>query len=173
MKFCCILLVLITSYMTTNGQESRKISELLFLTGEWSVEVEARLSMQGPWESSKAKSVIRFTLDSALIEEEFTGSREGKPFLAKTFFAVNNMSNNFQRTFIDSPHGVLVDFEGARSSDSLIFDKNFQYANGNVVKLRVVYKILSSEEVVVSSMRMAQNSTTWDVNGRMKYHRLK
>ena len=172
MKLCCTFVILITG-LTAIAQEAGKIKELLFLTGDWSVEVEARLSMQGPWESSRGKSVIKFTLDSTLIEEEFTGSRQGKPFLAKTFFAVNNMNNNFQRTFIDSPHGVLVDFEGARSGDSLIFDKNFQYANGNVVKLRVVYKVLSNEEVVVSSMRMAQNSTAWDVNGRMKYHRLK
>ena len=167
------ILVLLAICTNSIGQESRKVKELFFLTGDWNIDVESRLSMQGPWESSKARSVIRFTLDSALIEEEYTGTREGKPFLAKTLFAVNNMTNNFQRMFIDAPHGVLVDFEGSKLGDSLVFDKNFQYANGNVVKLRVVYKILSNDDVVVESMRMPQNSTTWDINGRMKYRRAK
>ena len=155
------------------AQESVKVKELHFLAGNWNIDVESRLSMQGPWESSKAKSTIRFTLDSSLIEEEFVGTRQEKPFLAKTLFAVNNMTYKFQRMFIDAPHGVLVDFEGIKSGDSLVFDKNFQYANGSVVKLRVVYRILSDDRMVVESMRMPQNSTAWDVNGRMKYNRVR
>ena len=155
------------------AQESVKVKELHFLAGSWNIDVEARLSMQGPWESSKAKSTIRFTLDSSLIEEEFVGTRQEKPFLAKTFFAVNNMTYKFQRVFIDAPHGVLVDFEGIKLGDSLVFDKNFQYANGSVVKLRVVYKVLSDDRMIVESMRMPQNSTIWDVNGRMKYNRVR
>ena len=173
MKRNLILLACVISNHLLVAQESVKVKELYFLAGDWNIDVEARLSMQGPWESSKAKSTIRFTLDSSLIEEEFVGTRQEKPFLAKTFFAVNNMTHKFQRVFIDAPHAVLVDFEGIKSGDSLVFDKNFQYANGSVVKLRVVYKILSDDEMVVESMRMPQNSTAWDVNGRMKYNRVR
>src|SRR5262245_15230051 len=100
-----------------------KLAEVGFLVGRWNVEVEARLSQQGPWETSKASSFIKLILDSALLEEEFTGTREGKPFLSKTFFAVNTQTNRFQRVFIDGSHGVLVDFEGVREKDKVIFDK--------------------------------------------------
>ena len=154
-------------------QEVKRVRELIVLTGDWNIDVEARLSMQGPWESSKAMSTIRFTLDSSLIEEDFAGTREGKPFLSKTLFAVNNMTGKFQRMFIDAPHGVLVDFEGVQSGDSLVFDKSFQYGNGNVVQLRVIYRILSDDRIVMESMRMAQNSPAWDVNARMRYTRVR
>jgi hypothetical protein len=171
MKRSLVFLIILGIYTASAAQETKKIRELKFLAGEWDIEVEARLSMQGEWESSTAKSVTTYTLDSSLIEEEYTGTRQGKPFLSKTFFAVNNMTNKFQRIFIDAPHGVLVDFEGVQTGDSLVFDKNWQYANGTTVKLRVVYKILSYDDIIVESMRMPPNSSAWDVNGKMKYHR--
>lgn len=171
MKGSFLFLALFGFSFVSIAQGTIKIKELVFLAGNWSIEAESRLSMQGEWESSSAKSVISYTLDSSLIEEEYSGSRQGKPFLSKTFFAVNNMSNKFQRTFIDAPHGVLVDFEGIRAGDSVLFDKEWKYANGTTVKLRVVYKILSPDSILVESMRMTQNANTWDVNGRMRYKR--
>lgn len=171
MKWNSLIFLLFAISKGSMGQDSKKIKELCFLTGEWDIQVESRLSMQGEWESSTAKSVTRYTLDSSLIEEEYTGSRQGKPFLSKTFFAVNNMTNKFQRIFVDAPHGVLVDFEGIQSGDSLVFDKDWKYANGTTVKLRVVYKVLSHDDIIVESMRMPPNSNTWDVNGRMRYRR--
>ncbi len=173
MKLNLSFFVLLAISSATIAQETKKIKELGFVVGQWDVDVEARLSMQGGWETSKATSVTSYALDSSLIEEAFTGSRAGKPFLSKTFYAVNNMTNKFQRVFIDAPHGVLVDFEGVKSGDSLVFDRNWQYANGATVKLRVVYRILSNDSMVVESMRMPANSTNWDVTGRLKYRRKK
>jgi hypothetical protein len=173
MKWKSLILILLIISDDSLAQASKQIKELHFLTGEWDIQVESRLSMQGDWENSTANSVTRYTLDSSLIEEEYSGSRQGKPFLSKTFFAVNNMTNKFQRVFIDGPHGVLVDFEGVQSGDSLVFDRNWQYANGTTVKLRVIYKILSNDIIVMESMRMPEVSNAWDITGRMKYRRVK
>lgn len=171
MKLSLSFFVLLAIYSPLVAQETKKVKELGFMVGQWDVDVEARLSMQGGWETSRATSVTSYALDSSLIEEAFSGSREGKPFLSKTFYALNNMTSKFQRVFIDAPHGVLVEFEGVKSGDSLVFDRNWQYANGTTVKLRVVYRILSNDNIVVESMRMPANSTIWDVTGRMKYRR--
>jgi hypothetical protein len=93
--------------------------------------------------------------------------------LCKTIFAVNNRSGSYQRMFVDSEHGALIDFEGTKNGESFMFDKLWTYPNGNTVKLRVVYKIISNDEFKVESMRMPQGTSEWDVTGRMKYKRVK
>jgi hypothetical protein len=156
-----------------NETSKQKLKRLDFLLGQWSVEVEGRLSAQGPWENSNGTSEIIKTLDSTLVEEEFRGTREGRPFLSKTLFAINNQTNSMQRIFIDAPHGVLIDFEGAIKGDSIIFDKTWTIANASTVKLRVVYTIMSNDNFMLETMRMPQGQTKWDVNGRMRYKRIK
>jgi hypothetical protein len=155
------------------GDSKEKLKSVDFLIGTWDVDVDARLSLNGPWEKSKGTSVIRKTLNSSLVEEEFVGTREGRPFLSKTLFAINNMTDKIQRVFIDAPHGVLLDFEGLLMNDSLVFNKTWKYANGNSVDLGVTYKKLSPNSFIVTSMRMPNGATSWDITGRMIYTRAK
>ncbi len=174
MKQPIFFAIIIAACLNSFGQDQKpKVSELAFIAGRWNIDVEARLSMGGEWEKSKASSTISFTLDSSLIEEDFRGTRKGERFLAKTFFAVNNINNKFQRTFIDSPHGVLVNFEGTKAADSLVFDKELQFPDGRIVILRVVYKMESADSIYSESMRMPQGSNQWDVTGRLRYRRIR
>lgn len=147
------------------------LTELDFLVGTWKVKVDSRLSAQGPWEKTEATSTVRKTLNGTLIEEEFNGTRENKPFLIKTLFAINSASNRYQRVFADSEHGVLIEFEGEKNEDTIRFDKTWTYSNGSAVKLRVVYHIISKDEFVIETMRMPDQVKEWDVTGRMKYMR--
>ena len=165
----CILCLMTTHSFSQEADHKINLNELDFLLGKWKVESSQRLSAQGPWEKSNASSIINKTLNSTLIEEEFTGSREGKPFLIKTLFAINNANSKYQRIFADSEHGVLIEFEGEKNKDTLSFDRTWIYTNGSTVKLRVVYYIISKNEFRMESMRMPQHSTEWDITGRMKY----
>lgn len=164
-----ILCLLITHSFSQEAGYKINLDDLDFLLGKWKVESSQRLSAQGPWEKSNASSVINKTLNSTLIEEEFTGTREGKPFLIKTLFAVNNANSRYQRIFADSEHGVLIEFEGEKNKDTLYFDRTWTYANGSTVKLRVAYYIISKNEFQTESMRMPQQSSEWDVTGKMRY----
>ena len=166
--FLCLLTIQVSSQQT---EHKIKLDVLDFLVGKWKVNTDSRLSAQGPWEKSEATATIYKTLNTALIEEEFTGTRTGKPFLIKTLFGINNANNKFQRVFADSEHGVLIEFEGEKNKDSLYFDKTWLYTNGSSVKLRVVYRIISKDEFVLENMRMPQQATEWDITGRMKYTR--
>ena len=150
-----------------------KLNQLNFLLGSWEVEVNTRLSANGPWENSHATSSIAKTLKASIIEENFSGKREGKEFLIKTLFAINNSNNKFQRVFADSEHSVLIEFEGDKNSDTIFFDKTWVYATGSTVKLRVAYHPISNDEFDLINMRMPQNSFEWDITGRMKYKRIK
>ncbi len=167
----CILCLLITQAFSQDADHKTKLDDLDFLVGNWKIDLDTRLSAQGPWEKSAATSTIRKTLKSSLIEEEFTGTRQGKVFLIKTLFAVNNSNNKYQRVFADSEHGVLIDFEGDRNKDTVYFDKTWTYENGSTVKLRAKYYKLSKDEFMVVNMRMPQQATEWDITGRMKYTR--
>ena len=167
----CFLLS--THVFSQDGDHLEQLAKLNFLLGDWKIDVETRLSAQGPWEKSQATSAIRKTLNSSLIEEDFTGQRQGKDFRSKTLFGVNNMNARYQRVFADSDHGVLIDFEGVRSKDSIYFDRLWSYPNGSTVKLRVLYLLGTSDEFVVVNLRMPQQQTEWDITGRMKYTRIK
>lgn len=155
-----------------DADHANKLGQLDFIIGDWKLNVDTRLSSDGPWERTEGRSKIRKTLNEALIEEEFTGTRENKPFLTKTLFALNSSTNKYQRVFVDSEHGVLIEFEGAKNKDTIYFDRQWVYTNGSTVKLRVAYYILSKDEFFVESMRMPQQSTKWDITGRMRYKRI-
>ena len=171
-SFCIFCLLTLRSF-SQDADHKNKLKELDFLVGNWKINADTRLSAQGPWEKTEATSTIRKTLNSSLIEEEFMGIREHKPFLIKTLFAINNMNNKYQRVFADSEHGVLIEFEGNKNRDTVYFDKTWAYANGSTVKLRVVYYIISNDEFLVENMRMSESATEWDVTGRMKYRKAK
>ena len=165
----CILCLIITNSFSQEADHKINLTDLGFLLGNWKVESSQRLSAQGPREKTNATSIINKTLNSALIEEKFTGTPEGKLFLIKNLFAVNNANNKYQRIFADSEHGVLIEFEGEKIKDTLYFDRTWIYTSGATVKLRVAYYIISKDEFYVENMRMPQQSTGWDVTGRMKY----
>lgn len=150
-----------------------KLAELDFLTGYWLVTTETRLSANGPWESDNGTAVITKTTGASAIEEDYTGILQNKSFMTKSIIAYNRFSQKFQRMFIDSEHGVLIDYQGEKKADTIYFDNTWIYPDKSTVQLRVVYKIISPDEFIVENMRMPQNTSSWDVTGRMRYVRKK
>ncbi len=164
-------LLFLTTTLIAQQVPTNKLEDLFFLTGTWKIITETRLSANGPWETTEASATVVKTVGGTMLEENYTGTRQTKPFIAKTLMAVNNQTQKLQRFFIDSEHGVIVDFEGGKNGDSLVFDKTWTYANKSTVKLRVVYKLVSPTEFIIESMRMPESMTTWDVTGRMRYRK--
>jgi hypothetical protein len=70
-------------------------------------------------------------------------------------------------------NGVLVDYQGEKKSDTLVFDKLWHYPNGSTVKLRVSYTIISPDKFKIVNMRMPDNKSGWDTTGKMHYIRAK
>jgi hypothetical protein len=93
---------------------NNKLYQLNGLIGTWNVSVESRLSADGPWDTSKARSIIKKTTGNTVIEEDLTGNLKNKPFTTKTLIAFNHFIVRFQKIFVDSEHGVLVDYEGQK-----------------------------------------------------------
>ena len=165
----CIYLIAGQTVLAQNV--TNRLHEIDGLIGTWNVVVETRLSPSGPWDTSNARSVIKKTTENVAIEEDFIGILKGKSFKTKTLIAFDHFSNKFQQVFIDSEHGVLVDYEGVKKADTIFFDNTWVYPNKTTVKLRVVYKLFSRNEFTIENMRMPENTSIWDITGRRRYVR--
>jgi hypothetical protein len=168
-KTFLILLLCFLLHHSFAQETPGKLPELDILAGNWTVTTETRLSANGPWETNKGESVITKSTGTTLIEESYTGTLRNKSFFTKSLIAYDHFKDLFQRIFIDSEHGVLIDYTGEKRSDSLIFDKTWIYPDQTTVKLRVLYILVSANEFVVENMRRPGNMSNWDVTGRMRY----
>jgi len=171
-----LLALSLTFFVNAKSQDTNTAQQLLksldFLMGNWVVTTELRLSAQGPWEKTSGSSVIKKVVGAAIIEEDYSGTHQGKAYFTRSMFAINNMNMKYQLIFADSDHGVMIDFEGVGINDSsFIFDKTWTYTNQSTVKLRTVYTLISKNEFKVENMRMPQGTEIWDVTGRRNYKR--
>jgi hypothetical protein len=173
-KIVCVCVTCILILQFVYAQDSNtQLSQLDMLIGTWKVKAEMRLSANGPCDTSVANAVITKTTGDKLIAEDYTGTLNKNSFFTKSLIAFDHFKNVFQREFIDSEHGVLVDYEGQKNNDTIFFDKTWVYANGSTVKLRVVYKFISNNEFTIENMRMPADSVIWDTTSRLRYIRSK
>src|SRR4030081_2436948 len=96
----CFLFLNCFSQQAISSKEEMKF--LYALCGHWKVEVEFRLSSEGPWEKSNGTSSIKRILNDHLLEEDFIGTSQNRKFQSKTWLAINNQTGKFQRSFADS-----------------------------------------------------------------------
>jgi hypothetical protein len=117
--------------------------------------------------------VIVKTVGSTILEENYTGTLEGKNFYTKNLLAADRTSGKYQMVFMDSEHGNLVSYEGEIKGDSIIFDRFFIYPDQSTVKLRWLYIRLSADEFTLESMRMPPAAVNWDITTKHRYKRIK
>jgi len=168
-----LLTVLLSLRTVSQGhdEQQQKLAALGFLEGDWIVAVSFRLGAQGPWEESTASSAISRDVGSVVFREDFKGTRRDNPFSSLALLGVNNLTLEYERIFVDSEHGAFLSSVGRMRGDSLVFDREWKYPNGNSVFLRTVYHRITSDEFEVESMRRPDESRPWDVTGRMRYRR--
>lgn len=149
-----------------------ELKALHFLTGNWSVAADVRLSKNGPWEKSQAKSVIKKSIGETIFEEEFTGTKQGRVLIAKSWLGNDNRTKLYQRIWVDSDHGVLMIQEG-KLEDKLLNLLSTLDLNETKLTLRVQYKLVSDDLFMVESSRSTDGGKTWDRTGTLTYSRAK
>ncbi|HSU28325.1 MAG TPA: DUF1579 family protein [Chitinophagaceae bacterium] len=170
-----LILTAIINFFTISSfsQEVKtQLPELNTLIGNWKVISEKRLSANGPWDTSTGRSSFILSAAATLIEEDYKGTLEGKRLLIRSLIAYDHFKQKFQKVFLDSEHGTLIDYDGYKNKDSLVFDKTWVYPAGNTVKLRKLYRFISKDEFTVEDLRMPEGTTSWDLSGKMKYKRV-
>src|SRR5688572_14159067 len=162
----------LTAYPQQAFKDSNNLRALEFLMGEWTITVDARLSKDGPWERSEARSTIKKAIGNKILEEEVIGTRQDRDWVARCWIAVDNRTLKYQWAFVDSDHGVLELYEGDMSNDSLILQKEIIFPQSRVLR-RIIYSNFSTDSFIVRSMRSADNGKTWDVTATSPYERIK
>jgi hypothetical protein len=165
-------LFLILGFFQLDAQHisEEELKPLDFLVGEWNVQAEVRLSKQGPWEKSDAKSVIRKIMNESVLEEEYNGTKQGHTITSKTLLANDNRTKLYQKVFVDSDHGTLILYEGKLENKILNLYYKFNL-NGVDLILRSQYSLISENSFTVVSSRSVDNGTTWDRTGALTYTR--
>jgi Protein of unknown function (DUF1579) len=171
-NFICFCLILFPFYSNSQIISEEEFKPLNFLAGEWRIEVDARLSKQGPWEKSEQQSVIKKSVGNTIFEEELSGSRQGRTFIAKSWLANDNRTKLYQKTFVDSDHGVLVLYEGKLENDLLTLLKESEI-NGVRLMHRMQYKFISNDTFTIETARSIDKGLTWDRTGTSTYLRKK
>lgn len=158
-------------YGQQSPKDSEKLKAIAFLVGEWDITVDARLSKKGPWEKSKARLIIKKAIGDTILDEELTGNRQQREWVARCWIAVDNRTSHYQWAFVDSDHGVLELYEGSMSDDSLVLEKEIILPQSKILR-RIIYSGLSPDSFTVRSFRSADNGITWDLTGTSRYERV-
>jgi hypothetical protein len=165
-----LFLACLTAYPQQPSKDSMNLKALDFLIGDWTITVDARLSKDGPWERSKARSSIKKAVGNTIFEEEVIGTRQNREWVARCWIAVDNRTSRYQWAFVDSDHGVLELYEGDWSGDGLILQKEIIFPQSRVLR-RIIYSNFSTDSFTVRSMRSADDGKTWDLTGTSQYER--
>lgn len=168
------ILILLVICLDVYGQHisAEELKPLEFMVGTWRVESDVRLSKNGPWEQSVGQALITRTVGETILEESYTGTRQGSVFTSKTWLGNDNRTKLYQKVFVDSGHGVLVLYEGTLEEKILnLYHK--LHLNDVTITLRSKYDLISDDSYTVESARSLNDGKTWDMTGRLKYERIK
>lgn len=172
MRSFLILVFAVSFYYQGISQHisKEKLKPLNFLVGNWKVEVDARLSRNGPWEKSEATSTIKKAIGETIFEEEYKGTKEGRILTAKAWLGNDNRTKLYQRIWVDSDHGVLMVQEGELKDKTLTLQSVLDL-NGTRLVLRIQYIFNGNDSFTVESSRSTDDGKTWDRTGTSKYSR--
>ena len=164
------LLVCLEGLAQHNSQQ--ELSALNTLIGDWKVKAEMRLSKNGPWETSEARSRIKKVIGETIFEEEFAGTKQGRVLTAKSWLGNDNRTKLYQRIWVDSDHGVLMVQEGKMEKKVLTLSSDIEI-NAQKVVLKVVYNLVNDNMFTVESARSTDEGKTWDRTGTLTYTRIR
>jgi hypothetical protein len=173
MRFSLLIISLICFHrLAAQHVSAEAMKPLDFMVGEWNVDVDVRLSKQGPWEQSKAKSTITKIAGGSVIQDQFTGTKQGRELTSLALLSNDNRTKLYQKVFVDSDHGTLILYEGKLENKLLSLFYKFNL-NGTDLLLRSQYNLISENEFTVESSRSLDNGLSWDRTGTLKYVRVR
>lgn len=123
------------------------------MVGEWNLEVRMYIDPSGEPEVSTGTSVTKWVMDGRFLEEKVTGEFMGAPFTGHGLTGYNNLTGEYEATWIDNHTTKIGRYEGKMDDQGrLIFvTESKDPASGEMVKSRSVMKFVSDDEMVVKS----------------------
>lgn len=110
----------------------------------------------GEWEAFGVKgakagdSKISVILDSCVILEEWTssGTQQGLRYAGKSYNTYNNLTKQWQQTWVDNAGGTTEYLEGAYSNDNIVFkSRPFKFKKDSFAVRKLTFYKLSNNKV--------------------------
>lgn len=150
------------------GCETDDAKQMSFLAGSWKVESRFRISRNPErWETTAAKSVIDDVFPGCVWQEEFSGTRDGKPLKVIGLFGFSNITGNLQHTWSHSQHGILTFYEGRLVGDEIVFSSQLSVGGSVFLVRKVIKKVSGGFEV--RTERSTDEGKTWDAGWFLSY----
>jgi hypothetical protein len=172
-----IVLTIVLSASSVFSQQNtapcyhKEFESLRFLEGKWDVESNMRAG-DGKWEKTKASSQIGPELTGCLLKEQFSGSRNGRPFNIFALIAFNATSGKMQRAWSDSEHGLLILYDGDKTGDTMTLNTVIDLDDKKIL-LRIAYTEITKDSFKVESGRSHDEGKTWITTSTLIYKRKK
>lgn len=132
----------------TPGEHHRVLDRSV---GEWDVEVRFYMDPGGEPDVSKGRAVIRWVMDGRYTREEVTGDFMGAPFRGLGFTGYNNVTGEYEATWIDNHTTQIYRYTGWAEDDGrMVFvSESKDPVTGEMVKSRSVSEFPSNDEMIV------------------------
>jgi hypothetical protein len=133
--------------------------QLATLVGPWNCEVRFSESTNTPEQKSTGTMINRFVLGGRFLETAFNANIEGQVFQGTGVWGFNNITNQFESTWIDTMSTGIVFESGKFDANTKTFTMSGRYANptGGFTTQKTVYTIESSDKYTISSFEVASD----------------
>lgn len=131
----------------TPGENHRILDRMV---GEWDIEVRMYMDPSGEPQVSHGTAVTKWVMAGRFVEETVQGDFMGAPFQGRGLTGYNNVTGEYEATWIDNHTTAIVRYTGEVDDQGrMIFMSKYKDpTSGEMVKGRSVAEFVSDDEVV-------------------------
>ena len=154
--------------MTFTSIHAEKIRQFDFWIGEWEV--------FGPDGKKAGDSKITLILDSCVILEEWTSAsfQQGLRYAGKSFNTYNNLTKQWQQTWVDNAGGSNEYLQGRFENNQIIYTSTpFKYSKDSMAIRKMTFTSIHAEKIRQFGEISKDKGISWSTEYDLEYRRKK
>lgn len=176
--FCMLALaiMLVTANISVTAQDEMpqmgapdEIKAKAWLVGEWDVIADFRMDDKSEWMNSTATAVYYFSVDSCVLEMDYTSQIMGMNFKGNLLETYDRILKEYQSVWTDNMNARISYYTGYRSGDSTVLSGDEYLPDGT----KFLSKITTYNETKTSFEWKSETSSdggkTFWVSGKARY----
>lgn len=132
----------------TPGEPHARLDRMV---GDWELEVRFWIDPEGEPSVSHGTSSNRWVMDGRFVEERVTGDFMGAPFRGLGFTGYNNVTEEYEATWMDNHSTQIYRYRGWMDDDGrlVLVSEVKDPVTGKTIENRSVSEFVSDDEMVV------------------------
>jgi hypothetical protein len=148
-----------------------ELNQITFLKGDWDVISEKKASFEDDeWEKSKAVASWTPILNGCVLQEQWSGTLDGKPMEWIQLLAYNHRDQKWEQGMVDWGHGNLITSEGYYEEGKLVFTTP-HIRRGKLLIDKIIIEKVSDNRVNWTIKTSLDGGETWNAFWKMRYTR--